>query len=204
MNNCLGKVLEQRVEDVPRMRVFFLQIATARNHMGNHMPFKQWDVALEVKDQIWPRIGEGKVGEGEKVLRVETRQLRRSGVHLVNSLEEVGEGFVDISREGFIVVWQGFMHVVVLFWNWGRIKRGRNLPSDVCSGVLEVSGERGSREGVIGGSRVKRGGSRSRGMGSGPDADGAKGSKLESGHKKLGGEWDLVGTITAVRAMHNP
>ena len=54
--------------------------------MGNHMPFKQWDVALEVKDQIWPRIGEGKVGEGEIVLRVETRQLRRSGVHLVNSL----------------------------------------------------------------------------------------------------------------------
>ena len=103
MNNCLGKVLEQRVEDVPRMRVFFLQIAATSHHMGNHMPFKQWNIAFEVEHQNWPRIGEGEVGEGEVVLRVETGQLRRSGVHLVDGLEEVGEGSIDVSRKGFIV-----------------------------------------------------------------------------------------------------
>ena len=79
VNNCLGKVLEKRVEDVPRMRVFFLQIAATSHHMGNHMPFKQWNIAFEVEYQNWPRIGEGEVGEGEVVLRVETGQLRRSG-----------------------------------------------------------------------------------------------------------------------------
>ena len=38
LNNGLGKVCEQRVEDVPGMGLFFLQVTATSNHMGNHMP----------------------------------------------------------------------------------------------------------------------------------------------------------------------
>ena len=153
MDNCLARSLSKELRTYPGWECFFLQIAATSNHMGNYMPFKWWNIAFEVEYQNWPRIGDGEVGEGEVVLRVETGQLRRSGVHLVNGLEEVREGFIDVSREGFIVVWQGIMHVVILFWNWSRIKGGRNLPSDICSCILEVSGESG-REEVSGRSRV--------------------------------------------------
>ena len=37
LNNGL-KVCEQRVEDVPGMGLFFLQVTATSNHMGNHMP----------------------------------------------------------------------------------------------------------------------------------------------------------------------
>ena len=43
-------------------------------------------------------------------------EKKRGGVHLVNGLEEVGEGFIDVSRKGFIVVRQEIMHVVILLW----------------------------------------------------------------------------------------
>ena len=41
-------------------------------------------------------------------------------------------------------------------------------------------------------------------MGAVPNADGAKGSELESANKKLGGERNRVGTIASVRGMNDP
>ena len=111
---------------LPWMSVFLLQVGAASNRVGNHMTFQQGNIALKVKDQNRPRIGEREVGEGQVVLRVEAGQLGRVCVHQVNRLKKVSEGLVNVSGERFVVVGLYIVHVIVLFGDGSRIKSGRS------------------------------------------------------------------------------
>ena len=146
VNNGLGEVFEEGVEDVPRVCVLFLQVGAASDHVCNHLPLHQGDKVLEIQNQERPRISERKVRQGKVVLGVKSGHLRRGGVHQIHSLNQVSESVIDVSRERFVVVRLRVVHIIILIRDMNRIESCCSLPPNVCAGVLKVSFKRGVRE----------------------------------------------------------
>ena len=114
--------------------------------MGNHVAFQQGNMLLEIQNQDRPRIGESEVRQGEVMLGVEGGHLRRSGVHLIRSLNKVSESFINVSRERFVVVRLSVVHVIILIRDMSRIESCRGAESNVSSGILEVDVQSCGRE----------------------------------------------------------